>query len=149
MFEKFTERAKHTMMLAQEEARKLGHEYVGTGMMLLGVVEEGGTASKILDGFGVTLETTREEVMALIGRGSGHVRVEIPFSDNAQRVFEIARQEADRRSIKDVAVPHLLLGLLSIQDTMAIRVFDVMGVNFEDVKQRVIEELDKSYGPRS
>jgi ATP-dependent Clp protease ATP-binding subunit ClpC len=118
-------------------------------MMLLGVVEEGGTASKILDGFGVTLETTREEVMALIGRGSGLVRVEIPFSDNAKRVFEIAGAEAERRLIKDVAVPHLLLGLLSVEDTMAIRVFDVMGVNFNDVKQRVIEELDKSYGART
>jgi ATP-dependent Clp protease ATP-binding subunit ClpC len=149
LFEQLTERAKHTMMLAQEEARKLGHDYVGTGMMLLGVVEEGGTASKILDGFGVTLEATREEVLALIGRSSRPVRVEIPFSENAQRVFEIAREEAESRSIKDVAVPHLLLGLLSVQDTMAIRVFDVMGVNFNDVKQRVMEELDKSYGSRT
>lgn len=149
MFKNFTERAKHAMMLAQEEARKLRYDYVGTGMMLLGIVEEGGTTSRILAGFGVTLESTREEVLALIGRGSGVVHVEIPFSENANRVFDIARQEAECRSIKDVAVPHLLLGLLSVQDTVASRAFDVMGVNFEDVRLRIVEELDKVYGPRA
>jgi len=148
MFDKFTERAVYTVMLAQEEARKLGHNYVGTGMMLLAVISEGGKATRILEGFGITLETAREEVLSLIGRGSGRVQAEIPFSENAQHALSVACDEAESRSIKDVAVPHLLLGLLSGKDTMAIRIFDVMGVNFEDVRELVLEELDRGYGSR-
>lgn len=138
-----------TVRLAEEEARKLGHSYVGTGMLLLAVVEVGGTASKILDGFGVTPHMVREEVVALMGRGSGSGHVELPYSENGKRVLEFALEEAEKRDLKNVAVLHLLLGLLNGKDTVAMRVFDVMGINLDEVRQRVLEELDKGYGPRA
>lgn len=137
------------MMLAQEEARKLRRSYIGTGMLLLGVIAEGGTASRILEEFGVTLDTAREEIQALMGPGAGSGHVDVPLSENAQHVLEFAREESEKRFLKDVAVPHLLLGLLHGKDTVATRVFDVMGVNFDDVKQRVLAELDKNYGLRT
>lgn len=149
MFDNFTERANHTVMLAEEEARKLGHNYVGTGMLLIAIVAEGGTASKILDGFGVGQEAVRAEVLSLMGRGAGSGNVELPYSDNAKRVLEFANEEAKRRSLKDVAVPHLLLGLLNGKDTVATRLFDVMGVRLDEVAERVSKELDNVFGQRT
>lgn len=148
MFKNFTERAKHTVLLAEEEARKLGHKNIGTGMLLLAIVGEGGAISRILDGFGVKSENVREEVISLMGRGAGSGRAELEFSDNAKDVFAFASTEAQKRSIKDVAVPHLLLGLLNGKDTVATRVFDVMGIRLDDVRAKASEELDKVYGPR-
>ncbi|PZM83319.1 MAG: hypothetical protein DKT66_09165 [Candidatus Melainabacteria bacterium] len=148
MFKNFTERAKHTVLLAEEEARKLGHKNIGTGMLLLAIVGEGGAISRILDGFGVKSENVREEVISLMGRGAGSGRAELEFSDNAKDVFAFASAEAQKRSIKDVAVPHLLLGLLNGKDTVATRVFDVMGIRLDDVRAKASEELDKVYGPR-
>ncbi len=138
-----------TVRLAEEEARKLRHSYIGTGMLLLAVVEVGGTASKILDGFGVTPINVREEVVALMGQGTGSGHVELPYSDNAQRVLDFALEEAEKRDLKNVAVLHLLLGLLNGKDTVATRVFDVMGIRLDEVRAKVSEELDKGYGPRA
>ena len=149
MFDGFTERANHSVMLAEEEARKLHRSYVGTGMLLLGVIAEGGTTSRILDEFGVTLDTARAEIQALMGPGAGAGHVEVPLSENAKLALEFARAESEKRSLKDVAVPHILLGLLNGKDSVATRVFDVMGVNFNAVTQRVTEELDRVYGPRA
>jgi ATP-dependent Clp protease ATP-binding subunit ClpC len=146
VFKNFTERAKHTVLLAEEEARKLGHKNIGTGMLLLAIVGEGGAISRILDGFGVKSENVREEVILLMGRGAGSGRAELEFSDNAKDVFAFAIAEAQKRSIKDVAVPHLLLGLLNGKDTVATRVFDVMGIRLDDVRAKASEELDKVYG---
>jgi ATP-dependent Clp protease ATP-binding subunit ClpC len=148
VFNNFTERANHTVMLAEEEARKLGHKNVGTGMLLLAVVVEGGAASRILDGFGVKAENVREEVVLLMGKGAGSGRAELEFSENAKDVFAFATAEAAKRTIKDVAVPHILLGLLNGKDTVATRVFDVMGIRLDDVKVKAFEELDIVYGPR-
>jgi ATP-dependent Clp protease ATP-binding subunit ClpC len=149
MFENYTERAKQTMRLAEEEARKLGYDYVGTGMLLLGVVGAGGTASKILADLGITMDAAREEVLALMGRGPGHPHVEVPLSENARLAIECASEEASKRSIKDIAASHLLFGLVNGKDTVATRTFDVMGVEVEEAKKRVLDELDKSYGPRA
>lgn len=149
MFDKFTERANYTLRHAEEESRKLGHDYVGTGMILLGVLGEGGKVSRMLDGFGVTLDTAREELLALIGRGDGHVHAEIPYTDNAKHALEVAFEESQKRAIKNVSVSHILYSLLQGKDTMAIRVFDVMGVNIEIVSKQISEELDKDYGVRT
>jgi ATP-dependent Clp protease ATP-binding subunit ClpC len=147
MFENFTERAKQSMWLAEEEARKLGYDYVGTGMLLLGIVGAGGTASRILSDLGVTVDSAREEILALMGSSAGHPQAEVPLSQNAKLALECATQEAQKRPIKDIAGSHLLFGLLNGKDSVAMRAFDVMGVHVEDVKTRVSEELDKSYGP--
>ncbi len=117
-------------------------------MLLLAVVDDGGTSSKILDGFGITRTAVHEEVQALMGHGNGSGHVDLPYSDNAKRALEFAIAESEQRSLKNVGVPHLLLGLLNGKDTVATRVFDVMGVNLEDVKARISEELDTCYGQR-
>ena len=91
MFERFTEKAIKVIMLAQEEARRLGHNFVGTEQVLLGLIGEGtGEGPKVLKGMGVTLKDARMEVEKIIGRGSGFVAVEIPFTPRAKRVLELS-----------------------------------------------------------
>ena len=90
MFERFTEKAIKVIMLAQEEARRLGHNFVGTEQILLGLIGEGtGIAAKTLKSMGVNLKDARQEVEKIIGRGSGFVAVEIPFTPRAKRVLEV------------------------------------------------------------
>ncbi|MED5321005.1 MAG: Clp protease N-terminal domain-containing protein, partial [Cyanobacteriota bacterium] len=95
MFERFTEKAIKVIMLAQEEARRLGHNFVGTEQILLGLIGEGtGVAAKVLKSMGVNLKDARVEVEKIIGRGSGFVAVEIPFTPRAKRVLELSLEEA-------------------------------------------------------
>ena len=95
MFERFTEKAIKVIMLAQEEARRLGHNFVGTEQILLGLIGEGtGIAAKVLKSMGVNLKDARVEVEKIIGRGSGFVAVEIPFTPRAKRVLELSLEEA-------------------------------------------------------
>ena len=95
MFERFTEKAIKVVMLAQEEARRLGHNFVGTEQVLLGLIGEStGIAAKVLKSLGVTLKDARVEVEKIIGRGSGFVAVEIPFTPRAKRVLELSLEEA-------------------------------------------------------
>jgi ATP-dependent Clp protease ATP-binding subunit ClpC len=95
MFERFTEKAIKVVMLAQEESRRLGHNFVGTEQILLGLIGEStGIAAKVLKSMGVTLKDTRTEVEKIIGRGSGFVAVEIPFTPRAKRVLELSLDEA-------------------------------------------------------
>ena len=95
MFERFTEKAIKVIMLAQEEARRLGHNFVGTEQILLGLIGEGtGIAAKVLKSLGINLKDARVEVEKIIGRGSGFVAVEIPFTPRAKRVLELSLEEA-------------------------------------------------------
>ena len=95
MFERFTEKAIKVIMLAQEEARRLGHNFVGTEQILLGLIGEGtGIAAKVLKSMGINLKDARVEVEKIIGRGSGFVAVEIPFTPRAKRVLEFSLEEA-------------------------------------------------------
>ena len=95
MFERFTEKAIKVIMLAQEEARRLGHNFVGTEQVLLGLVGEGtGIAAKVLKSMGINLKDARVEVEMIIGRGNGFVAVEIPFTPRAKRVLELSLEEA-------------------------------------------------------
>lgn len=95
MFERFTEKAIKVIMLAQEEARRLGHNFVGTEQILLGLIGEGtGIAAKVLKSLGINLKDSRMEVEKIIGRGSGFVAVEIPFTPRAKRVLELSLEEA-------------------------------------------------------
>ena len=100
MFERFTEKAIKVIMLAQEEARRLGHNFVGTEQILLGLIGEGtGVAAKVLKSLGVNLKDSRIEVEKIIGRGSGFVAVEIPFTPRAKRVLELSlRRGSSTRS---------------------------------------------------
>ena len=113
MFERFTEKAIKVIMLAQEEARRLGHNFVGTEQILLGLIGEGtGVAAKVLKSLGVNLKDSRIEVEKIIGRGSGFVAVEIPFTPRAKRVLELSLEEARQLGHNYIGTEHLLLGLI-------------------------------------
>ena len=112
MFERFTEKAIKVIMLAQEEARRLGHNFVGTEQILLGLIGEGtGVAAKVLKSMGVNLKDARVEVEKIIGRGSGFVAVEIPFTPRAKRVFKFAYLKRSQLGSYTIEPEHLLLGL--------------------------------------
>jgi ATP-dependent Clp protease ATP-binding subunit ClpC len=109
MFERFTEKAIKVIMLAQEEARRLGHNFVGTEQILLGLIGEGtGIAAKVLKSMGINLKDARVEVEKIIGRGSGFVAVEIPFTPRAKRVLELSLEEA-RQLGRIIFLPPLVL----------------------------------------
>src|SRR5215471_1176218 len=128
MFERFTEKAIKVIMLAQEEARRLGHNFVGTEQILLGLIGEGtGIAAKTLKSMGVNLKDARIEVEKIIGRGSGFVAVEIPFTPRAKRVLEFAWDEARRLRHNYIGTEHLILGLCREGQGVGPRVIEIMG----------------------
>nr|YP_010713801.1 Clp protease ATP binding subunit [Galdieria phlegrea]UNJ16257.1 Clp protease ATP binding subunit [Galdieria sp.]WDA99883.1 Clp protease ATP binding subunit [Galdieria phlegrea] len=140
MFERFTEKAIKAIMLSQEEARRLGHNFVGTEQVLLGLLaESNGLASKVLKLMGVTLKDARIEVEKIIGRGSGFVAVEIPFTPRAKRVLELAIEEAKFIGHNYVGTEHLLLGLLSEGDGVATKVLENLGVDLEQLRQQTMD----------
>ncbi|KAM0905430.1 hypothetical protein ACQ4PT_017399 [Festuca glaucescens] len=125
MFERFTEKAIKVIMLAQEEARRLGHNFVGTEQILLGLIGEGtGIAAKVLKSMGINLKDARMEVEKIIGRGSGFVAVEIPFTPRAKRVLELSLEEARQLGHNYIGSEHLLLGLLREGEGVAARVLE-------------------------
>ena len=130
MFERFTEKAIKVIMLAQEEARRLRHNFVGTEQVLLGLIGEGtGVAAKTLKSMGVTLKDARAEVEKIIGRGSGFVAVEIPFTPRAKRVLELSWDEARQLGHNYIGTEHLLLGLIREGEGVAARVLENLGVD--------------------
>ncbi|KAJ4850161.1 ATP-dependent Clp protease ATP-binding subunit ClpA cd4b, chloroplastic [Turnera subulata] len=130
MFERFTEKAIKVIMLAQEEARRLGHNFVGTEQVLLGLIGEGtGIAAKVLKSLGINLKDARVEVEKIIGRGSGFVAVEIPFTPRAKRVLELSLEEARQLGHNYIGSEHLLLGLLREGEGVAARVLENLGAD--------------------
>lgn len=145
MFERFTEKAIKVIMLAQEEARRLGHNFVGTEQVLLGLIGEGtGVAAKTLKTMGVTLKDARVEVEKIIGRGSGFVAVEIPFTPRAKRVLELSWDEARQLGHNYIGTEHLLLGLIREGDGVAARVLENLGVDLNKVRTNVIKMLGET-----
>ena len=135
MFERFTEKAIKVIMLAQEEARRLGHNFVGTEQVLLGLIGEGtGEGPKVLKSMGVTLKDARMEVEKIIGRGSGFVAVEIPFTPRAKRVLELSLEEARQLGHNYIGTEHLLLGLICEGEGVAARVLENLGVDLLKVR---------------
>src|SRR5271156_5259293 len=142
MFERFTEKAIKVIMLAQEEARRLGHNFVGTEQILLGLIGEGtGIAAKTLKSMGVNLKDARVEVEKIIGRGSGFVAVEIPFTPRAKRVLELSWDEARQLGHNFIGSEHLLLGLIREGEGVAARVLENLGVNLHDIRPQVMKML--------
>ena len=129
MFERFTEKAVKVVLLAQEESRKLGHNFVGTEQILLGLIGEGtGVGSQVLKKMGVNLRDARVEVEKIIGRGSGFVAVEIPFTPRAKRVLELSLEEARLLSHNYIGTEHLVLGLIREGEGVGAKVLDNLGV---------------------
>jgi ATP-dependent Clp protease ATP-binding subunit ClpC len=147
MFERFTEKAIKVIMLAQEEARRLGHNFVGTEQILLGLVGEGtGIAAKTLKGMGVNLKEARAEVEKIIGRGSGFVAVEIPFTPRAKRVLELSWDEARQLGHNYIGTEHLLLGLIREGEGVAARVMENLGVDLTKIRTNVVRMLGETRG---
>lgn len=142
MFEYFTDKAIAVVMKAQEEARRLGHNFVGTEQVLLGLISvSNGIASQVLDRLGVRLEAARVEVESIIGRGAGRVPSEIPFTPKAKRIFEQAVEESRRLDHRYIGPEHLLLGLTRDPETVAARVMQNLGVELAEVRRQVIQAI--------
>merc|ERR1712091_583534 len=145
MFERFTEKAIKVVMLAQEEAKRLGHNFVGTEQIMLGLIGEGtGIAAKVLKSMGVNLKEARVEVEKIIGRGSGFVAVEIPFTPRAKRVLELSLEEARQLGHNYIGTEHLLLGLIREGEGVAARVLENLGVDLAKVRTQVIRMLGET-----
>jgi len=145
MFERFTEKAIKVIMHAQEEARRLGHNFVGTEQILLGLIGEGtGVAAKVLKSLGVNLKDSRIEVEKIIGRGSGFVAVEIPFTPRAKRVLELSLEEARQLGHNYIGTEHLLLGLIREGEGVAARVLENLNIDLTKVRTQVIRMLGET-----
>ena len=142
MFEHFTSEAIRVIMLAQEEARRLGHNFVGTEQILLGLMGEGtGVAAKVLAELGVTLKDARREVEKIIGRGSGFVPPEIPFTPKVKSLFEQSFREAHSLGHNYINTEHLLLGLTEAGEGVAAKVLQNLGVELQGIRAAVISRL--------
>ncbi len=147
MFEHFTDKAIRVVMLAQEEARRLKHNMVGTEQILLGLVGEGSSiAANVLSKFSVTRDGARREVEQLIGRGSGFTSAEIPFTPKAKRVFEYAVEEARQLGHNYIAPEHILLGLTRDEEGVAATVLHNLGVDLGDIRTQVMKQLGEVAG---
>jgi ATP-dependent Clp protease ATP-binding subunit ClpC len=142
MFEHFTSEAIRVIMLAQEEARRLGHNFVGTEQILLGLLGEGtGVAAKVLSELGVTLKDARREVEKIIGRGSGFVPPEIPFTPKVKSLFEQSFREAHNLGHNYINTEHLLLGLTESGEGVAAKVLQNLGVDLRTIRLALQKRL--------
>src|SRR5690242_10704986 len=123
MFERFTERARQVVVLAQDEARALRHDYIGTEHILLGLLrEEEGLAARVLESLGVTVEEVRAQVVRIVGEGEEAVTEQIPFTPRAQKVLELALREALSLGHQHIGTEHILLGLVREYEGVAARI---------------------------
>jgi ATP-dependent Clp protease ATP-binding subunit ClpA len=140
MFERFTDRARRVVVLAQEEARILDHNYIGTEHILLGLVhEDEGVAAKALEELGVSLQLVRQQVEELIGRGKHAPSGHIPFTPRAKKVLELSLREALQLGHNYIGTEHILLGLIREGHGVAAQVLVRLGADLDRVRQQVIE----------
>jgi ATP-dependent Clp protease ATP-binding subunit ClpA len=149
MFERFTDRARRVVVLAQEEARMLNHAHIGTEHLLLGLVHEGqGVAARVLEALEISLEAVRREVEATIGRGERPPSGHIPFTPRAKKVLELSLRESTELGHAHIGTEHILLGLLREGEGVAAQVLVKMGTDRNRVRQQVIELLQRHGGER-
>ena len=142
MFERFTDRARRVVVLAQEEARALNHKYIGTEHILLGLIREGeGVAAKALESMGISREAVRSEVEDIIGKGSQPPSGYIPFTPRAKKVLELSLREALQLGHKYIGTEHILLGLIREGEGVAAQVLVKLGADLPRVRQQVIQLL--------
>ena len=143
MFERFTDRARRVVVLAQEEARMLDHNYIGTEHLLLGLIHEGeGVAAKALEALGISLDAVRQQVEAIIGRGQQAPSGHIPFTPRAKRVLELSLRESGQLGHNYIGTEHILLGLIREGEGVAAQVLVKLGADLNRVRQMVIQLLD-------
>ncbi len=147
MFEKFTDKARRVVVLAQEEAKLLKHNYIGTEHILLGLIHEGeGVAAKALEALGINLEQVREQVQEIIGQGQQAPSGHIPFTPRAKKVLELSLREALQLGHSYIGTEHLLLGLIREGEGVAAQVLTKLGADTNKVRQQVIQLLSGYQG---
>ena len=140
MFERFTERSRRVVMLAQQEARMLNHNYIGTEHILLGLIHEGeGVAAKALESLGISLDAVRQQVEEIIGQGQQAPSGHIPFTPRAKMVLELSLREALQLGQEYIGTEHILLGLIREGDGVAAQVLVKLGADLNRVRQQVIQ----------
>ena len=150
MWEPFTERARRSIVLAQEEAQRLGNNYIGTEHILLGIISEGESlAAKVLESLGVNLAKVRQEVEAIVGRGGQTVQQEMVFTPRAKRVIELAFEEARQLNHNYIGTEHLLLGLIREGEGVAARVLTNLGVDPAKVRVQTTSLLGAEGQPQA
>ena len=145
MFERFTDRARKVVVQAQEEARTLGHDFIGPEHLLLGLTHEsiGGVGGKTLESLGIGLDTVRQRVQAAIGRGDHESAAHIPFTPAAKQTLELSLAEAVRLGHRYIGTEHLLLSLLRTTDNVAVRVLTELGADLDGARAEVVRILDE------
>ncbi|HLE60065.1 MAG TPA: ATP-dependent Clp protease ATP-binding subunit, partial [Thermoanaerobaculaceae bacterium] len=147
MFERFTDRARRVVVLAQEEARLLNHNYIGTEHILLGLIHEGeGVAAKALESMGTSLESVRSQVVEIIGQGAQAPSGHIPFTPRAKKVLELSLREALQLGHNYIGTEHILLGLIREGEGVAAQVLQKLGAELHKVRQTVIQLLSGVQG---
>ena len=142
MFERFTERARQVVVYAQDEARALKHNYIGTEHLLLGLLrEEEGPAARVLESLDVTVEETRAQVVRIIGEGEETPGAQIPFTPRARKVLELSLREALALGHRYIGTEHVLLGLVRVDQGVAARILLDFDADADKVRNRVLREL--------
>jgi ClpA/ClpB-like protein len=142
MFERFTDRARRVVVLAQEEARLLNHNYIGTEHILLGLIQErDGVAARALESLDISLEAARAQVKEIIGHGAKTPSQHIPFTPRAKKVLELSLREALQLSHNYIGTEHILLGLIREGEGVAAQVLTTLGAGLDRVRQQVIQIL--------
>ena len=150
MFERFTDRARRVVVLAQEEARMLNHNYIGTEHILLGLVSEGdGVAAKALESLGIAAEGVRQQVEEIIGQGQQAPSGHIPFTPRAKKVLELSLREALQLGHNYIGTEHILLGLIREGEGVAAQVLVKLGADLNRVRQQVLQLLSGYQGSGS
>ncbi|MDT7804425.1 MAG: ATP-dependent Clp protease ATP-binding subunit ClpC, partial [Actinomycetota bacterium] len=150
MFERFTDRARRVVVLAQEEARMLNHNYIGTEHILLGLIHEGeGVAAKALESLGIALEGVRQQVEEIIGQGQQAPSGHIPFTPRAKKVLELSLREALQLGHNYIGTEHILLGLIREGEGVAAQVLVKLGADLNRVRQQVLQLLSGYQGKES
>jgi ATP-dependent Clp protease ATP-binding subunit ClpC len=149
VFERFTDRARRVVVLAQEEARLLNHNYIGTEHILLGLIHEGeGVAAKALESLGISLEAVRAQVEEIIGQGGSSPSGHIPFTPRAKKVLELSLREALQLGHNYIGTEHILLGLIREGEGVAAQVLVKLGADLSRVRQQVIQLLSGYAGQK-
>jgi len=140
MFERFTDRARRVVVLAQEEARMLNHDYIGTEHILLGILREGdGYAARALESLGISLDAVRQQVEEIIGQGQQAPSGPVPFTPRAKKVLELSLRESVQFGHNCIGPEHILLGILREGDGVAAQVLVALGADLNRVRQQVIQ----------
>ncbi|GAG83551.1 unnamed protein product, partial [marine sediment metagenome] len=142
MFKRYTEKAKKAIMIAQEEAVNLNHDYIGTEHILIGLLkEEEGVASQVLKQFGVNVDKVVEEVERLVGKGEYQQVGEVTFTPRAKKVLELASQEASQLKNNHIGTEHILLGLIKEGSGVAVRILTDLGISLDNVYSEIMKVL--------